>query len=46
MPQKKIQTAKKSGTQMVWVKLKSMFTNKAATKLVAMNQGLTGSNKA
>jgi hypothetical protein len=46
MPQKKMLTAKTSGTQRACDKPNSMLSSKDMKRLKAMNQGLTGNNKA
>jgi hypothetical protein len=46
IPQKKMLTAKISGSQSAWDKPSSMLSSKDIKRLKAMNQGLTGNNKA
>jgi hypothetical protein len=46
MPQKNMQTANTSGNHRACEKLNNMLKSNAPIKLPAMNQGLTGSNKA
>ena len=46
MPQKNMHTANTSGNQMACEKPNNMLNSNALIKLPAMNQGLTGSNKA